>query len=110
MEKREMGEQEWRNDLKTEGLIVGKNQHSVYHICAKHGTGIDLPQKNKCLDCYLFLSGADVRYLLAAQRADFVKKIEERKRNKFHCHCSIGKGCSETCTDALDEVIKLIKE
>ena len=55
-------------DLRTEFLIVGKNKHSVYHICPTHGTGCWKPLECDCPDCILYLSGADVRTLIDEAR------------------------------------------
>jgi len=73
---------EWKEDLETEKLIVGKNQHSVLHYCIVHGTGIPKPLENRCPNCVLYLSGKDVRSLLLSQRQEIVKSLEGMKRTR----------------------------
>ena len=72
---------EMKEDLETEKLITGKNLHSVYHICPKHGVGIDMPLQNDCVDCKLYLSGKDIRQLLAqaldVYRGKLIKRIKQ---------------------------------
>lgn len=51
--------EEMIRDNETEKLIIGKNQHSVYRHCVTHGLSCYLPLNNECIDCKLYLSGAD---------------------------------------------------
>ena len=70
-------EVEWIQDRDTERLISGKNIHSVYHICVKHGVGVDMPLQYECSDCRLYLSGVDIRSLLSKQREEFVEELKK---------------------------------
>ena len=72
-----LGIPEWEKDLETEKLIIGKNQNSVLHNCPKHGTSGYMPLENKCPDCKLYLSGKDVRQLLADARREVIKEFDE---------------------------------
>ena len=71
----EQAKKEFLLDLETEKQILGKHQHSIYHICPTHGTGIYQPLQNDCIDCLLFLSGKDVRTLLATQKAEIRSQV-----------------------------------
>jgi len=69
---------EWKQDLETERLITNKNQYSVLHICPKHKTSCYTPLSNDCVDCKLYLSGEDIRYLLAQAELKGARKERER--------------------------------
>jgi len=88
-------ETEFYKDLEIEGWIIGANKNSIYHICPKHGVGIDMPLQNKCRDGRLFLSGEDIRQLLSkAKQEARGEALEEMTINlssllEFHTHDSI---------------------
>jgi hypothetical protein len=60
----QQGVRQYRLDLETERLIKGRNVHSVYHVCPTHANRCYAPLQNDCVDCKLYLSGADVRKLI----------------------------------------------
>jgi hypothetical protein len=72
---------ERREDLETEKLIVGKNVHSVVHMCPKHGTSCYTPLSNGCEDCKLYLSGADIRTIIEAELKRQRDEIREWAKN-----------------------------
>lgn len=68
---------EMNKDLETEGMIIGRNLHSVYHICPKHGTSCNMPLSNDCVDCKLYLSGADVRTLIKDEKRALLRELSD---------------------------------
>lgn len=72
------------NNNEIESLITGRNTHSVYHLCFKHGFGVNFPLENRCPSCenetYLYLSAPDIRTILDEALAKQKESIKEQLR------------------------------
>jgi hypothetical protein len=103
-EREKVGWNEFRQDLETEQMIVGKNQYSVLHICPEHGTGCNVPLGNDCIDCKLYLSGEDVRTLIKQEKLALIEELRKLSACSNCVHCMI----KENLDNELDELEKEI--